>query len=109
MSKVVSFKNLCLCVTRVYYLSGFVEFLCLKPKRSTRHGQFDREGGTEVFSCVKVFDFIDIYLCFIAGVCERERRFLPHSAYHISGAISPLCVCTVQRFCRRPPGANPLL
>ncbi len=46
MSTDVSFKNLCLCVTRVDYLSGFVEFLCLKPKRSTRHGRFDGEGGT---------------------------------------------------------------
>lgn len=46
-----------------------------------------------MFSCVKVFDFIDTYLCFIAGVCERERRVLPHSAYHISGANFPsVCV-----------------
>lgn len=38
--------RLCLCLTRVEYLSGFVEFLSLKPIRSTRHGWFDGEGGT---------------------------------------------------------------
>ncbi len=46
-----------------------------------------------MFSHVKVFDFTDIYLCFIAGVCERERQRLPHSAYNISGANFPsVCV-----------------
>lgn len=64
-------------------------FFCLKPKGSTRHERFDGEGGTLKFSCVKVFDYIDAYLCFIAGLCERERsRPLPHSAHQF-----PLCVC----------------
>lgn len=48
-----------------------------------------------MFSCVKVFDFIDIYLCFSVGVCEREKKItaLPHTAYHISGANFPyVCV-----------------
>lgn len=53
----------------------------------------DGEGGTLKFSCVKVFDFMNIYLCFIEGVCVRERQPLPHSANHISGANFPsVCV-----------------
>lgn len=46
-----------------------------------------------MFSCVKVFDFIDIYLCFIVGVCERERS-QPYLTLRITfqGPISHMCV-----------------
>ncbi len=102
MSTDVSFKNLCLCVTRVDYLSGFVEFLCLKPKRSTRHGRFDGEGGT--LKCFHMWSFLILqtYICVSLQGCVREKD----SAYltvriTFQGPISPLCVCTVQRFCLR--------
>lgn len=96
--------RICVCVWQLIidYLSGFVEFLCLKPKRSTRHGQFDGEGGT--LKCFHVWWFLILstHICVSLQGCVREKEG-SYLTVRITfqGPISPLCVCTVQRFCLR--------